>query len=503
MNETAPPQDLAAERAVLGCLVNHDRHTFPDVMEALDALRAGHFHGPAHSRVWLAIRRLIADGAPINEKTLPAELLADVAPLASRAAVPAELPYYMAKLDDAARRRDMWRVCGSVLEDLNDAPVDALAERLRFAAESPAGTVALPTLAEAVGEFLDRQGDDDDERTYFPWPGGHDGVPEKQSTIAPEALLPRQGGEPSWGELWKRVGPLWPDRLAVLVGATGRGKSGFALCVAEAVARAGHPVLFLSAEMGRDELVARLLVLRARGDDAQNRNGVPYFGVLAGKAPAEDVGEAAVALVNDCPHLYLWAPTAEQRTPEALETMTRAVVKDCDGQPPLVVVDYLQRMADGADLRQAVRAVSGKLRDLSRPGGLGRDWPGAAVLALSSTARSNYEHFADVDALKTATVGGHIHRTVDGKKSRIEIAPIPLEGMGKESGELETDAALLLCMTTNRGEDDSPRDALVAIGKNRHGGGGVVEMTFMPASGVFTERPEPPKRNSVPRRGKK
>ena len=349
-----------------------------------------------------------------------------------------------------------------------------------------------PPLDAAVDAFVDRLSSDGKDQTRFPWPGGLDDMPERVATIAPGALLPPPTGcDPRpWTNLWEHVGPLWPDRLAVLVGATGKGKSGFALCVAEAVARAGHPVLYLSAEMGTDELVARLLAQRSRGDEANHRNGVPYVGVLSGKAPQEDVKAAGAALVADCPLLYLWAPQADKRTPVALETMTRDMVVVHDGRAPLVVVDYLQRMADGQDLRQAVRAVSGKLRDLSRPGGLDHDWPGAAVLALSSTARGNYQALSCVTNLKKVHDGQRI-----GEKATAKV--YELEGLGKESGELETDAALVLVMTTDDGDDDDPRPALVAIGKNRHGGKGTVAMTFHPASGVFTE---PEKKKAAPRR---
>jgi len=347
-----------------------------------------------------------------------------------------------------------------------------------------------PTLGAAVDAFVDRLRSGRGKRVYFPWPGGQEDMPERVATIAADALVPRTEPPRPWADLWQKVGPLWPDRLAVLVGATGKGKSGFALCLAEATARAGHPVLYLSAEMGTDELVARLLALRA-GEPAAHPNGVPYVGILAGKAEADEVEDVGALLKDACPHLYLWAPRAEKRTAGALEDMARAVVKAADGRPPLVVVDYLQRMADGADLRQAVREVSGKLRDLSRPGGLGPGWPGAAVLALSSTARGNYQALASVKNLKDVHQHGHVG---DGDGAKF----YELAGLGKESGELETDAALVLVMTTEAGDDDSPRDALVAIGKNRHGGKGTVPMTFWPASGVFTE---PPLRKSVPRRG--
>ena len=208
-----------------------------------------------------------------------------------------------------------------------------------------------------------------------------------------------------------------------------------------------------------------------------------------GGAPLADLEAACAALAKDCPCLYQWAPRAGLRTAEHLEAMARAVVKVEGGRPLLLVVDYLQRMAEGEDLRRGVRDVSLLLRDLSRPGGLDSGWPGAAVLALSSTARDNYKHFATCSALKEAWKGGKRK----GKDRSYDVPPVSLEGLGKESGEIETDAALLLVMTTNAGQGpgSAPRDGLVIVPKNRSGDGGAVEFTFYPACGRFVEgKPE-------------
>jgi len=349
----------------------------------------------------------------------------------------------------------------------------------------------LPTLQRAVDGFLARQGEAGD-RTWFPWPGTPAGMPEDapRSRLAGGDVLPHEMGYlgPKWERFWRMVGPLWPDRLAVLVGATGRGKSGFALQVAEAVARAGHPVLFLSAEMGTDELLARLLALRAR-ERGRDDWGIAWRTVLLGGAPAGDLERACAELAKDCPALYPWAPRSDERTAAHLAAMARAVVKDQAGKPPLVVVDYLQRMAEGEDLRHAVRSVSGMLRDLSRPEGLHPDWPGAAVLARASTARAHYQHFASCNDLKAAWQG-----RPKGGNGEERKEPVPLEGMGKESGELETDASLLLVLTTNkaRGPEPQPRQGLMVVAKNRHGGAGTVPLDFYPACGRFVERKDEP-----------
>ena len=343
----------------------------------------------------------------------------------------------------------------------------------------------LPTMRRAIAAFLERQAWAADH-VWFPWPGGQTGLPDDKQQAAAGTVLPPKGGYqgPSWSNLWSKVGPLWPDRVAVLIGATGRGKSAFALQVAEAVARAGHPVLYLSAEMGTDELVARLLALRAR-ERSEDEWGLAWRTVLLGGVPKDDLQAACDALEADCEHLYLWAPRSEVRTAEGLKSMVKGVVETEGGKPPLLIVDYLQRMAEGEDLRGATRSVSRALRDLSRPGELDDDWPGAAVLALSSTGRGNYGYLASCSALKEAWTGGK-RRNKDGVS--YDVPPIPLEALGKESGEIETDASLLLVLTSNRGDGPKPRNGMMVIPKSRIGGEGIWECTFYPACGRFTER---------------
>ena len=96
----------------------------------------------------------------------------------------------------------------------------------------------------AVGEALA-------ERLYgkgravvrYPWPGCEAEDPEERAPVAWGALLPdrNQAARPAWRSLAKLAGAWTPDRLAVLGGATGRGKSALAIQVSEGVARAGAP----------------------------------------------------------------------------------------------------------------------------------------------------------------------------------------------------------------------------------------------------------------------
>ena len=130
--------------------------------------------------------------------------------------------------------------------------------------------------------------------------------------------------------------------------------------------------------------------------------------------------------------------------------------------------------------------MRGALRDLSRKR---QGWPGAAVLALSSVARPKYPLFATVDALRQSPVD-------------------ELEGSGKECGELEFDATLLLAYTADRGEDGAAeRPACIRVVKQRGGiDGAEVGFTFQAAAGRFTprkleERAEAPPPPQKPRSG--
>ncbi len=353
------------------------------------------------------------------------------------------------------------------------------------------------TLAACAASWL-RRLEKGPARHTFPWPGGCVVMPGSGGQeITAEALRPLDRKHmPGWDSLAGLVGPLFPDRLAVLVGPTGRGKSGLGLQTAEAVAahqgadpESSHPpVLYASAEMGTDELVARLVALRANGgSDHKGAWGVAYSALLRGRAPLEAVRGALQSLVSDCPNLYLWVPTPRLRSAAGLQAAAQAVYRK-HRRPPLVVVDYIQRLSpsDSENRRGDISELSAALRDLSRPEGLGPDWPGAAVLAISSTARSNYEYFHTCEALENAYKGPW---RSDSNGGRRRGPPVPLVGMGKESGELEYDAPLVLCFTADAGDgsEPAPRKALIVVAKNRHGGHGTVELQFLPACGRFEE----------------
>lgn len=391
------------------------------------------------------------------------------------------------------------------------------------AEQAPGGVDPLAGLhvRDAVARLLENQSGEHGAGPFWPLPGGKVDLPEDWKTIEwkPEDVLPDpKAVPPSWEGLWRHIGPWRPDRLAILVGGTGRGKSAMALQAAEAAARhEGHPVLYVSAEMGTDELVARLVALRAALSlDAVNRTGGPglaWTAIAAGAVPLDALKPAGDALAKDCPALYLWAPEGRGRTIDAIRDVAYALAAK-HGRPPMIVLDYLQRLTPGGDgesgRREAVIEMSGALRELSRPNRQ-KGWPGAAVLALSSIARAHYDKVASTEALQHAQYGGK-----NRENPKKTDPPQEIVGLGKEAGEIEFDAPVVMVMTTDRAEHGQPRDVTcyVAVPKNRGGRAGVhAWMRFYPACGIFRSSagretpeaplPDGPRFAQIPRRGER
>jgi hypothetical protein len=370
---------------------------------------------------------------------------------------------------------------GLVVPDLDRWTVQAVAGRLR---------ARLHAAAEAKGGHL------------FAWPGMEPAWPDDEGALIAHGLAPHKAdGGDEWGALWRLLGPPRPDWLAVVVGRPGRGKSGWSLQTAVAAAVAGAPVVYMSCEMGDDELLARALAVRSGGR-------VPWRSVMRGAVPDHELVEAVAELDRQAsdlagPCLYLWAPPKRERNLDGLRAYVEAVAAR-HGRPVLVVVDYVQRLGtDENDRRVEILKASGALRDLSRPA---ENYPGAAVLAISSTARGYYPRFGNCPALLRAELGGFALRPKgNGEAGAVYETGEGIEGTGKETGELEYDASVVIALTCDSDSDEvrsdkTPlyreqpavfgiRSGLVVVAKNRAGPTGWAPMTFHAPTGRWADWP--------------
>lgn len=244
-------------------------------------------------------------------------------------------------------------------------------------------------------------------------------------------------------------GGLWPG-LHFVTSTTGTGKTALALQIARGAAHAGSHVLYVPLELDAPQLAIRMIAdtlwdeWRAAGskgtrppswsDAYEGRMSGDSEGTAAGHAAAFKNTWAAKFASVEIPRFHVVEGTPGTWDASTLEAELDRVLPpgQTPDSPPLIVVDFLQLVGPlgGPDQRQDPREriglVSYHLRDLARR-------RGAAVLVISSTARSNYGAF--YGAKDGSSRAPRVEFT-NGTPRLIERAYL-LEGSGKESGEVE------------------------------------------------------------------
>ena len=117
------PSNLDAERALLGCLL-YDNAVFERLG---DSLKAAHFHEPFHARMFAAIESHVRKGQLAEPMLLAEQFSRDpafdelggiryLADLVDRAPAGANAPDYARVIFDLARRRDLIRIGGELID---------------------------------------------------------------------------------------------------------------------------------------------------------------------------------------------------------------------------------------------------------------------------------------------------------------------------------------------------------------------------------------------------
>lgn len=180
------------------------------------------------------------------------------------------------------------------------------------------------------------------------------------------------GGVPTGREaLSQRLGGFFRQDLIILAARPSMGKTALATATALAVARAGHPVAFVSREMSEESLMHRFM---------SEITGIPYFRFRRPEQLSDDdfilMKDAAVEL----------ASLPIQIIPDSAESLDEIrsgcrTVKRMYGDLGLVVVDYLQLIeAEGRQQSEKIGNVSKGLKSMAKQ-------LDAPVIALSQLSR--------------------------------------------------------------------------------------------------------------------
>ncbi len=243
---------------------------------------------------------------------------------------------------------------------------------------------------------------------------------------------------------------LQKSDLIILAARPSMGKTTLAMNIAHHVAvKEGIPVGIFSLEMGKEQLIDRMLATESGIDAWKLRNG---------RLEDSDFPKInnAMAVLSEAP-VYI----DDSASANVMEMRTKARRLQSEHDLGLIIIDYLQlisgRKVSGSENRvQEVSEISRSLKGLARE-------LNVPVLALSQLSRS--------------------------VESR--TPPVPMLSDLRESGSIEQDADVVMFIYREdyyRGKEaEQPGSAQILVRKHRNGPTGEVELFFHPEQLLFRD----------------
>jgi len=420
VEQRLPPQNLEAERSVLGALlIDKDA-----IVKVAEFLRPKHFYKDAHGQIYAAILSLYEKREPADMITVPDELkkkkllskvggVGYLAELAAAVPTAANIEYYARIVRDNFIKRELIASASKIAEMGYEEGTECA--QLIDRAEQ--------TLFKVSEDFL---------HEHF--------VPIKQTLEASFDRLDElhkkgeglRGVPTGFKTLDQKLSGLQDSNLIILAARPSVGKSSMASNIAQHAAVVHKiPVGIFSLEMSREQLVDRMLSAQA---------DVDAWRITTGSLEEEDfvrIGEAMGELAE--------APIFIDDTPglNILEMRTKARRLQLEHGVRLFVVDYLQ-LLHGRGLENRVQEVS----EISQ--------------ALKNMARE-----LKVPVLACA----QLSRAIEQRTSRI-----PQLSDLRESGSIEQEADVVMFLY--RPDPENRSEVKLLIAKHRNGPTGEIDMYF-------------------------
>lgn len=435
LDDRLPPQNLEAERGVLGSVLL-DNEVLHDVVPLL---RPTDFYRDAHQVLYTVIRELYDLGRPVDTLLLAEELQRReqyerlggdglIGSIINSVPHAANAVHYAVIVREKSVLRQLIGGAHDILKDSYDSIKSAdevlqNAERQVFRIAEEQATGETVELQDIVTEAMDR------------------------IALRSESRHPITGVGSGLLDLDDITTGFQGSQLIILAARPSMGKTALALNICEHVSLSQNKaVLFVSLEMGKLEIADRMLGARAKVDGHKLRTGQGLGQrdmTMLGRAYDELRGGAPV-LIDDTPTRTMLQITANARRIKLRQAKT---TQDLG----LILVDYIQLVepdsGEGRDSRQEqIAKISRRLKTLARE-------LNVPVVALSQ-----------------------LNRGVENREDRR-----PRMADLRESGAIEQDADLVLLLHRPEYYDpnDQPGIGELIVAKNRNGRTDSVKMTFL------------------------
>ena len=424
-----PPQNITAEKAVLGAMLI-DEDAIGTVLERrLDSV---FFYDPAHQRIFAAIKHLYEDRRKVDIITLSDRLKADGAldavggvtyltEIVDAVPTSANVLHYADIVKEKGVRRKLIRNATEIVtKSFQDgADIDELvdeAERLIFEIASDNQAQEASSVRDILKLTMEKI----------------DYLHSRKASIT--------GVPTGFYELDKMTSGFQNSDLIILAARPSMGKSAFAGAIAEnAALKAGLGVAFFSLEMSKEQLVMRMLCSQAGVDASKVRTGM----LASSDWPLLTGASSKLAnmkyFIDDTPAI----------SPLELRAKARRLKADANNKLGLIIVDYLQLMRGSAKFENRQQEISEISRSLKA---LARELQ-VPVVALSQ-----------------------LNRSVESRENRK-----PQLSDLRESGAIEQDADVVIMLTREEMYESKPENQGIAdiiIAKQRSGPTGDFQLRF-------------------------
>jgi replicative DNA helicase len=424
--DKVPPQDLDAERSVLGSIL-FASDAFDDVVQLI---RAECFYADAHRRIFSAIHEMYERGVrAIDVITLAHELsrrgelevvggpvyLSEIMGTVPHAA---HAEYYARIVRDRWLQRAVIEACTESLREAfhgNDEITEIVTraeQRIYRIAEEQTGTDQF-----GIDQILDQTFQRIFERM------------EQEGTVS--------GLHTGFHGLDDKTSGFQPTELIVLAARPSMGKTALVCNFAMAVAKANQGVLVFSLEQSKLELAERLLCIQARLSGHKLRQG--------------DLTEIEHFTLQEAGNALRQMPIFIDDVPGRTVTQVSAIARRIKRRSGLgiIIIDYLQLLeSDDRNLsrEQQISTITRRLKFLAKE----LEVP---VIALAQLNRGVEQR--------------------DDKRPKLSDL--------RESGAIEQDADIVMFLHRPDAYDpqDRPGEADLIIAKNRHGPIGTVDLVWI------------------------
>ncbi|MCD6221475.1 replicative DNA helicase [bacterium] len=427
--EKIPPQNIEAEKALLGCMLIDENAR----IKAFETVKKDFFYAPAHQQIFSSMVKLFERNERCDLITLTNQLKLDgkleeiggieyLTEIAEFVPTAAHIDEYIKIVKDKYILRSLISNATQIISEASSEPDDV--EELLDKAESLIFEISQHKIekeAYLLKELI------------------------KENLEVIEDIQNRKGlitGLPTgYVDLDRYIGGLHPSEFIIIASRPGMGKTALATNIALNLAAGGEqiPILFFSLEMSKEQLVQRILCCEAKINSKKLREGILSDKEIAKLLLAAGQLEKAPIFVDDTPSLTVFELRARARRLKAKEDIK------------LIIIDYLQLMKGTRrteNRQQEITEISASLKSLARE-------LNVPVIAISQLSRATEQR--------------------ENKKPHLSDL--------RESGSIEQDADLVLFLYRedyyNKDDPDIQGISEIIIAKQRNGPTGSVNLTFI------------------------